>query len=329
MLDTSPPAIGVDLMSLTLAFVMDPIERVLVSADTSFAFMLEAFGRGHRVVHVNPADVHLRGDRVFVAGHDIEVFDREGEHFRIREQVHLDATAYDAIFIRTDPPFDQAYVTLTWLLSFAEKQGVWVINSPRGLRSANEKLYALEFLDLCPRTLVSNSHDEVRDFIKEVGGEAIVKPLDGHGGFGVMCLRHGDSNMHAIVDTLTLEGVQPVMVQEYLPEGASGDKRLFLINGELCGAVLRVPPADDHRSNVHVGGQVHTCEIDARDRVIAQSMSQRLRTDGLFFVGIDVIGGKLIEVNVTSPTLVRELKRLGGPDLAAKMMGAVEKSVSR
>ena len=310
-------------MPLQIAFVMDPLERVTVAADTSFAFMLEAQKRGHRIVHVNPSDVHMRGDRVYIGGRDVEVFDRETNFFRVREHLHLDANYFDAVFIRTDPPFDQAYVTLTWLLSFAEKQGVRVINSPRGLRSANEKLYALEFLELCPRTLVSNSHAEINEFIDEVGGEAIAKPLDGHGGFGVMRLRRGDSNIHVIVDTLTLEGRQPVMVQEYLPGGAAGDKRLFLLDGELRAAVLRVPPADDHRSNVHVGGVVRAAELTDRDHGIAAAMRDRLRADGLFFVGIDVIDGKLIEVNVTSPTLVRELARLEGPNLAAEVIESV------
>jgi len=311
-------------MSRTIAFVMDPLERITVAADTSFAFMLAAQAAGHRVVHVNPADVHMRGDRVNIAGRDVEVFDRDRDFFSVREELHLDATDYDAVFIRTDPPFDQAYVTLTWLLSFAENQGVRVVNSPRGLRSANEKLYALEFLDLCPRTLVTNSHAEITEFIDEVGGEAIAKPLDGHGGFGVMRLRRGDSNIHVIVDTLTLEGKQPAMVQEYLPQGAEGDKRLFLIDGELRAAVVRVPPKDDHRSNVHVGGVVQAAELNDVDRAIAAAMRDRLRADGLYFVGIDVIDGKLIEVNVTSPTLVRELEQLGGPNLAAEVIESLE-----
>ena len=316
-------------MSLNIAFIMDPLERMVVKADTSFAFMLAAQDRGHRIVHVDPAHVHLRGNRVVLGGQAIRVFDRTPGHFERIEDVHSDATQFDAIFIRTDPPFDQAYVTLTWLLSFAEKQGVRVINSPRGLRAANEKLYALEFLDLCPQTLVTNNAEEIRSFWAEVNHEAIIKPLDGHGGFGVLRLSKSDTNVNAIIDMLSLEGNQPVMVQEYLAAGAQGDKRLFVIDGELRAAVMRVPPSNDHRSNVHVGGKVKTCRILPEDERIARSMANRLQGDGLFFAGLDVIDGKLIEVNVTSPTLVRELKYLGGPDLAAAMIESVENSAKR
>jgi glutathione synthase len=310
-------------MPLTLAFVMDPLEQVTVAVDTSFALMLEAQRRGHRVLHVAPADVELHGDQVTVLGRDVELFDRAGHHFRVKETVRLDASELAAVFIRTDPPFDQAYLTLTWMLSFAEKQGVRVINSPRGLRNANEKLYALEFAELCPRTLVSNSHSEIRAFVDDVGGEVIAKPVDGHGGLGVMRLRRGDSNLNAILDLLTVEGRLPIVVQEYLPEAALGDRRLFILGGELRAAVMRVPPEADHRSNVHVGGRVVAVEVTEEDLRMVAVMRDQLRSDGLYFVGIDVIAGKLIEVNVTSPTLVRELRRLGGPDLAAEIIDSV------
>lgn len=311
-------------MPLTLAFVMDPLDRINPSVDTSFAFMLEAHRRGHRIIHTMPHEVGLAQASCSLHGRIVAVEDNQDAPFDIREYVRLQASACDAIFIRTDPPFDEQYLTTTWMLSFAVRAGVRVINSPRGLRAANEKLYALEFPELCPPTLVSASHDEIFRFIGEVGGEAVLKPVDGHGGFGVVRLHAGDVNAHALIDMLTLEGKLPTLAQAYIPEAKDGDKRLFLIDGELRGAVVRVPPTGDFRSNVHVGGRVEACEVTSRDQEIAATMAERLRRDGLFFVGLDVIGGKLSEVNVTSPTLVRELRQVGGPDLAAEVIDAIE-----
>jgi glutathione synthase len=311
-------------MALTLAFVMDPLDRVSPDVDTSFAFMFEAHSRGHRVLHVLPSEVGLRSNVCLLGGRDVEVRDEQQTPFEIRETVHLEAAACDAIFVRTDPPFDQEYLTVTWMLSFAERAGVRVINSPRGLRAANEKLYALHWPELCPRTIVSNSHDEISRFIDAVGGEAVLKPVDGHGGYGVVRVKAGDPNIHALIDMLTLEGKVATVAQEYLPAAEQGDKRLFVVNGELRACILRVPQAGDFRSNVHVGGRVEGCALSDADRQIVAAMGDRLRADGLYFVGLDVIGGKLSEVNVTSPTLIRELARLGGPDLAAEVLDSVE-----
>ncbi len=311
---------------LTLAFVMDPLERVSPRTDTSFAFMCEAYRRGHRVVYVRPSDVGLRDQTPILSGRQVNVFAGQTPHFSDVAPVRLWATDCAAIFIRTDPPFDEAYLTVTWLLSFAERAGVRVLNSPAGLRAANEKLYTLEFAALAPPTLVTSLRDEVRAFVEELGGEAIAKPIDGHGGFAVVRLSTGDSNFPALVDMLTREGQQPLLVQKLLPGGKAGDKRLFVLDGELRAALMRVPREGDHRSNVHVGGRVVACEIDARDRALVATMSQRLRADGLYFVGLDVIDGMLTDVNVTSPTLVQELKRLGGPDLAAEVIDSVEKT---
>lgn len=311
-------------MALTFAFVMDPLERVNPDVDTSFAFMLEAYRRGHRVVHVLPSEVGLRASSCVLGGRDVEVRDEQERPFSIRETVLLEAKACDAIFVRTDPPFDQEYLTVTWMLSFAERDGVRIINSPRGLRAANEKLYALEWPELCPRTIVCNSHDEISDFVEDVGGEAVLKPVDGHGGYGVVRLKRGDPNSRALIDMLTLEAKQAIVAQEYLPAAEQGDKRLFVVDGELRACIVRVPRAGDFRSNVHVGGRVESCAASEADRQIVAAMRDRLRADGLYFVGLDVIGGRLSEVNVTSPTLVRELARLGGPDLAAEVIDSVE-----
>ncbi|HKI59079.1 MAG TPA: glutathione synthase, partial [Trueperaceae bacterium] len=287
------------------------------------AFMLAAQERGHRVVHVRPADISLHHRQVFLRGHHVEVKAQQGDHHRVHETVGLAAEDCGVIFIRTDPPFDQAYLTVSWLLTFAEEAGVRVVNSPRGLRAANEHLYSLHFPELCPETLVTNSRDELLDFVERMGGMAIAKPIDGHGGFGVVRLQTGDSNLNALIDMLTVEGRQPIMAQRFLSDIAQGDKRLIVVDGELRGAVRRMPAAGDHRGNVHVGGTAVAAEPDADDRAIVAAMSARLKEDGLFFVGLDVIGGKLIEVNVTSPTLLQELRRLGGPDLAAEIVERV------
>ena len=312
-------------MPLTLAFVMDPIERVNIRTDTSFAFMLAACQRGHRIMHVAPHDIGLVGSMPTFPARHLEVHDRQGDHYRVVGSTKLQASQCDAIFIRTDPPFDAAYLHVTWMLSLAESQGVRIINSPAGIRSANEKLYALNFVEMCPKTIISSSREDIRAFVDELGGQAIAKPTDGHGGYGVLRLQANDSNLSAIVDVLTGEGKRPIVVQQFLPEAAQGDKRLLVVNGDIRGAVRRVPRQGDHRGNVHVGGRTEACELTAADKAIVDAMRARLRADGLYFVGLDVIGDKLIEVNVTSPTLVQELRNLGGPDLAKDMIESVEK----
>lgn len=310
-------------MHRTVAFVMDPLERIRPAADTSFGLMLEAQKRGFRIVHVAPKALSLEGSALKLQGQEVEVTDAAIDYFRVVSATQIEAKQCAAIFIRTDPPFDEAYLVTTWLLSFAEEAGVRVINSPRGIRSANEKLYSLVFADVCPDTIITSQRDDVRRFLTEHGGQAIAKPLDGHGGFGVMRLIAGDSNVNAIVDTLSLEGRRPILVQAYLPEGAQGDKRLFMIDGKLAGGLQRVPPPDDHRGNVHIGGTVRPADIGEAERKIAERLGARLKADGIYFAGLDVIAGKLIEVNVTSPTLTRELKRLGGPDIPAMIFDSL------
>jgi len=309
-------------MTATLAFVMDPIDRINAETDTTFAFMLAASERGHRVVYVRPADVSLVDGNVLLIGQQMRVRP-DAPHFEVVSEVRVEAPGCAAIFVRTDPPFDEAYLTVSWILSIAEEQGVRIINSPRGLRAASEHLYSLYYPDLCPATVVTSSHSELVHFVEKVGGTAIGKPIDGHGGFGVVRLTLGDSNLNALIDMLTLEGRQPIIAQEYLPEIEHGDKRLIIVDGELRGCLRRMPAQGDHRGNVHVGGVAVACKLNDHDRAIAAAMRDRLRADGLYFVGVDTIGDRLIEVNVTSPTLLRELKRLGGPDLAAEIVDEV------
>jgi glutathione synthase len=297
---------------------MDPMERVVAATDTSFAFMLAAHARGFRILHVHPWDVTFAGHVLFRGQ---EIVPLEGaEVYRSIRALQVAAEDCAGCFIRTDPPFNEDYLNVTWLLSLAEAAGLRVINSPRGLREANEHLYSLHFPQLCPRTLVTSERAAIRRFVGETK-RAILKPIDGHAGFGVFLLREGDSNLGAIIDVLTAEGRRPAMVQEYLP--SDGDVRVFLIDGRVRGGVRRIAPAGDHRGNVHIGGGIAPYDVGAEARHVEAVMGDRLRRDGLYFVGIDMIGDKLIEVNVTSPTLLCELKRLGGPDLADVVIGSI------
>ena len=308
---------------MAIAFVMDPLTRVNPATDTSFAFMRAAQAAGHPVLHVAPRDLALDGDQAAFWASPVTLTGDPSAPFQVAAPSRRAADSCHAIFIRTDPPFNVAYLEATWILSLAEARGVRVVNSPTGIRSANEKLYALNFAAFCPETLVTANRGDIRAFVARLGGEAIAKPTDGHGGFGVVRLRVGDSNLGALIDLLTQEGARPIIVQAFLAAASQGDKRLLMVNGQLRGAVRRVPSAGDHRSNVHVGGQVEACPIDPADVAIAAAVGPRLRQDGLTFVGLDVIGDRLIEVNVTSPTLVQELHRLGGPDLAAEVIASL------
>ena len=310
-------------MSTFVTFVMDPMERVNPAHDTSFAFMLAAQARGFRVLHVAPKDIDLEPHQLTFRGLELKVADQATEFYEVVAECEVAEKDVKAVFIRTDPPFDESYLNVTWLLSFAERRGLKVVNSPAGVRSANEKLYALEFPSLCPDTMVTASKAVARRFLEKHQGVAIAKPLDGHGGYGVLKLSQDDTNVSAILDLLTSEENEPIILQQYLPAASQGDKRLILIDGELKGAITRVPKQGDHRGNVHVGGSVVRCEPDERDFAIADAMRERLKADGLYFVGLDVIDGLLIEVNVTSPTLIREIQALGGPDLADEVFSSL------
>jgi glutathione synthase len=310
-------------MSKTVAFVMNPMDRVNTDTDTSFAFMLAAQDRDMRVMHVEPTGVSIEHDQVVLTGQQVQLRDAKTDFYEKVGDLTVDAADCAAIFIRTDPPFDEDYLITTWMLSFAEKNGTRIINSPRGLRSANEHIYTLEFAKWCPPTIVSASAKAIKEFVNEMGGEAIAKPVNGHGGEGVLRLRNDDSNMSSIIDVLTKDGTLPILVQRFLPEVKDGDKRLIFIDGKLRAAVRRIPTGGDHRSNVHVGGQTVAAEITESDKALAADIGPRFKADGLFFVGIDVIGDRLTDINVTSPTLLREIQKHGGPNLADEVLAAI------
>jgi glutathione synthase len=235
----------------------------------------------------------------------------------------IDLAQVDAVLIRKDPPFDDAYAYATQLLELLRGKTL-VVNDPRGLRDANEKLYALHFGAWMPPTIVTSDRERIHAFVAEVGGHAIIKPLDGMGGFSVLGLKRGDGNARAIVDLLTHEGSRLAMVQAFVPQVAEGDKRVLLLDGEPLGAILRVPTGGDHRANIHVGGNVVPTELSARERELVEDIAPRLRQDGLYFVGLDLIGQRLTEVNVTSPTGIRELSEFTGKRESDRVIRWVE-----
>lgn len=308
---------------MRFVFVMDTLDRVNPDKDTTFAFVEAAQARGHESLHCLVRDLISREGKPFARVRGLSIAE-DGRTIRLtgepREVPLLDV---DAIFIRKDPPFDRAYSYATLMLEQA-RGGPLIINDPRGLRDANEKLYAMHFPEWTPRTMVASDRDAIFGFVADVGGRAVIKPLDGAGGMGVMALTQSDKNARAIVDLLTHEGTRLAMVQEFLPDVTTGDKRILLLDGEPLGAILRVPRGDDLRSNIHVGGSVVPAELTAKERALVAAIAPRLRADGLVFVGLDVIGERLTEVNVTSPTGIQELGRFTQTKPSDKVIAWVE-----
>jgi glutathione synthase len=303
---------------MRIVYVMDPMERILPEKDTTFAFQRAAQARGHVALHCLPRDLFLLGGDVHARVREVTVSD-SAPHVTSGASGTVRLADVEAVFIRKDPPFDVPYLYATLLLERARGRTV-LLNDPRGLRDANEKLYGQHFARHMPRTLVSSDRAQILAFVADVGGRGVIKPLYGAGGAGVMLLRLDDKNTPAICETLTQEGSQLAMVQEYLPAVAEGDKRVLLLDGEVLGAINRVATGADFRSNIHVGGRVEPCEVTPQERAIVQDIAPRLRQDGLFFVGLAFIGGKITEVNVTSPTGIQELSRHTGEDVAAKVI---------
>jgi glutathione synthase len=308
---------------LRILYVMDPMTRVLVDKDTTFAFQLEGQRRGHAQYHCEPQDLFVDRTTPHASVRRLEV-ERAAVHFHLTEVRTAPLTFFDVVFMRKDPPLDMAYVFATHLLGLADPAVTLVVNAPRGLREANEKLYALNFPDLIPESLVASERSRLRGFLDAMGGEMIVKPLDGCGGAGVLLVRRDDRNLNALLELSTQDGTRLVMAQRYLPAARQGDKRLIVLDGEPLGAVLRIPRDDEHRGNIHVGGRVERSPVDDQDREICRRMAPRLRADGLWFVGLDVIGGLVTEVNVTSPTGIQEIDRLDGACLEASVLDFVE-----
>jgi glutathione synthase len=310
-------------MGLAVAIQMDPIDTINIDADSTFALALEAQARGHALYHYLPQALTLRDGRLYARGRPLEVFRRHGNHHRFGDLEELDLAGFDIVLMRQDPPFDMAYITATHLLELLPDDGPLVVNDAASVRNAPEKLYVLHFKELMPPTLLTLDPNEIRAFWQE-HGEIVLKPLFGNGGAGVFHLRPGDDNLNSLLEMYALVHREPVMVQRYLPEVRQGDKRIILVEGEPKGAVLRVPPEGEARANLHVGGRAVKTELTPREREICAAIGPSLRQQGLVFVGIDVIGDYMTEINVTSPTGIQEIARLDGVDLSRDIWDAVE-----
>jgi glutathione synthase len=308
---------------MRFVYVMDPLAGLLPDKDTTLAFIRAAKARGHQGFHCLTRDLFFKDDDLFARVCPITVSDF-APHYSLGSPVEVRLAETEAVFIRKDPPFDRSYLYATLLLEHVRGRTL-LLNDPRGIRDANEKLYSLHFARFAPRTLVTSDRTRLLAFVEELGGKAVIKPLDGAGGSGVLLLQQADQNRKSIVDLLTGEGRRQVLVSEYLPAVRQGDKRILLLAGEPLGAINRVPQPDDLRSNIHIGGKVEPTLVTPEERSVVDAMAPRLRADGLVFVGLDMIGGKLTEVNVTSPTGIQELSRHLGRDVAADVILWVER----
>jgi glutathione synthase len=314
-------------MTLRIACQMDPIDRIDIRGDSTFALLLEAQRRGHELFYYLPPHLALDGPRLIARGSSLEVIDRVGDHYRLTRPRLIDLSDWDVVLLRQDPPFDMAYITTTHLLERIHPRTL-VVNDPASVRNAPEKVWVLEFQDLMPPTLVTRNLEDVREFRKRYG-DIILKPLYGNGGAAVFRVQPGDTNLNSLVELFQTVFREPFLVQEYRPEVRNGDKRIILIDGEVVGAINRVPSAEETRSNMHVGGTPLPTELTDRDREICARLGPELKRRGLIFTGIDVIGRYLTEINVTSPTGIRQVKEFGGPDIAALFWDAVERRVAK
>ena len=311
---------------LKIACQMDPVERIDIRGDSTFALLLEAQRRGHALFYYTPPNLALIGSKLMARGQSIQVQDVIGDHYSLSNPRTVDLATCDAVLLRQDPPFDMAYITTTHLLERIHPKTL-VVNDPAHVRNAPEKLWVLDFLDLMPPTIVTHQLADVMAF-RAKHNDIIVKPLYGNGGASVFRIRADDSNLASLIELFQSVFREPFMVQQYRPEVRAGDKRIILVDGKIAGAVNRVPAADETRSNLHVGGTAAAVALTARDREICDRLGPELARRGLIFTGIDVIGPYLTEINVTSPTGIRQIKAFGGADIAALIFDAIERRVT-
>ncbi len=309
-------------MALEVAIQMDPIETVSIHGDSSFALALEAQRRGHKLYHYLPRHLTFKDRRVTARAAELQVRRVEGDHFTLGPREVLDLASVDVVLLRQDPPFDMSYITTTHVLEHIHPKTL-VVNDPASVRNAPEKLFVTHFEGLMPPTLIAHDPGEIKAF-RDEHKDIIVKPLFGNGGAGVFHIKPDDENLNALLELFTQFYREPVIVQRYLPEVRQGDKRVILVDGKGVGAINRVPAAGEARSNMHVGGKAVKCEMSRRDHEICEAIGPELKKRGLVFVGIDVIGDYLTEINVTSPTGIQELSRFDGIDVPAMLWDAIE-----
>jgi glutathione synthase len=309
-------------MNLRVAVQMDPITAINIAGDSTFALMLAAQRRGHELFYYGPDRLSMRDGRVFATLHTARVRDVAGDHVTLGEPATVDLAAMDVVLMRQDPPFDLAYITATHLLDHIHPKTL-VVNDPTHVRNAPEKLFVTAFPELMPPTLITRDRAAIESFRTEQG-DVVMKPLHGKGGEAVFKVAQKDPNFGSLFDMFTATFREPWVVQRFLPAVAQGDKRIILVDGVAAGAVNRVPAENDIRANMVRGGAAHLTDLTAREREICERIGPSLRERGLIFVGIDVIDGHLTEINVTSPTGLRAIKRLGGPDIAEQIWEAIE-----
>jgi glutathione synthase len=314
-------------MTLTVAVQMDHIQSIKIAGDTGFAMLLEAQRRGHRVLHYTPDRLSMRDGVVTAMVDPIEVRDVDEDHFTLGESERIDLSTADVVLMRQDPPFDLAYITATHMLERIHPKTL-VVNDPAYVRNAPEKLFVTHFPHLMPTTLISRDKQEIEEFRRE-HGDVVMKPLYGHGGASVFKIGREDPNFGSLYDLFANLFREPWVIQRFLPKVTEGDKRIILIDGEAAGAVNRVPAANDIRSNMVRGGAAKPTDLTPREREICETIGPHLKQMGLILVGIDVIDGNLTEINVTAPTGIRAIKRLGGPNLAVNVWDVIESKVSR
>ncbi|HEX4411780.1 MAG TPA: glutathione synthase [Xanthobacteraceae bacterium] len=309
-------------MTLNVAVQMDPIERINIRGDSTFALLLEAQARGHRIAYYTPERLAMRDGKVFANVQPLSVRDQPGDHFTLGDGQPRALDSFDVVLLRQDPPFDLAYITSTHFLERIHPKTL-VVNDPAHVRNAPEKVFVTEFADLMPPTLITRDRDAIKAFRDEYG-DIVMKPLYGKGGEAVFRLTREDLNFGSLYDLFSVTFREQWVVQKFLPAVREGDKRIILVDGEFAGAVNRIPAPDDLRSNMVRGGIPKATGLTPREREICARLGPALRERGLLFVGIDVIGDYLTEINVTSPTGIRSVKALGGADIAALIWDCIE-----
>ncbi|MBL6853825.1 MAG: glutathione synthase [Alphaproteobacteria bacterium] len=310
-------------MALTVAIQMDPIEKIDINGDSTFALALEAQSRGDTLLYYGPRDLTFREGKVTAHVRSLSVRATKGDHFTLGEVHRYDLSQADVVLMRQDPPFDMAYITATHILENIHPRTL-VVNDPASVRNAPEKIFVTQFEDLMPPTLITSDRRDIDSF-RAAHRDIIVKPLYGNGGAGVFRVKPDDENLGSLLEMFTQFYREPVIVQRYVPEVRKGDKRIILVDGEFAGAINRVPAAGEARSNMHVGGRPEATTLTDREKHICATIGPELKKRGLIFTGIDVIGDYLTEINVTSPTGIHEVRRFGGADIAKLIWDAIER----
>ncbi|WP_289034857.1 glutathione synthase [uncultured Roseibium sp.] len=313
-------------MALKVAVQMDHISSINIAGDSAFALMLEAQARGHALYHYTPDRLAMIGDDVYCGLEPVEVRDEVGNHFTLGEKQRFNMADVDVVLMRQDPPFDLSYIAATHILEKVHPNTL-VVNDPAEVRNAPEKLFVTEFADLMPPTLVTRDRDEI-DLFRAEYGDIVMKPLFGHGGAAVFRITRDDLNYGSLYDFFAATFREPWVIQQFLPNVKHGDKRILLVDGEFAGAVNRVPAEGDLRSNMVRGGAARESELTEKEREICARLGPSLKEKGLILVGIDVIDGRLTEINVTAPTGIRAVAKLGGPDIAARVWDVLEAKVA-